>query len=65
MNNAAFQNYMRCIMALPFLPPDEIQLTYEQIYTDNFILEEHQMDIVEKLKQYVQRRWLNQVQPEE
>ena len=26
MNNGAFQNYIRCIMALPFLPPDEIQL---------------------------------------
>ena len=29
--NGTIQNYIRCIMALPFLPPDEIQPTYEQI----------------------------------
>ena len=64
-NNGAFQNYLRCIMALPFLPPDEIQPTYEQITTQNLNLEKHQMDSVEKLKLFVRRRWINPVLPEE
>ena len=52
-------------MSLPFLPPDEIQPTYEQINTQNLNLEKHQMDSVEKLKLFVRRRWINQVLPEE
>ena len=44
-------------MALPLIPPDEIQPTYELINTQNLNIEEHQMDSVEKLKLFVRRNY--------
>ena len=46
-NNGAFQNYLRCIMALPFLPPDE-----NSLHTNKLI---HKISISKSIKWIVWR----------
>ena len=63
-NNVAFQYFVRHIMALPFLPPDTIQLVFVEITFPGLNLTDNQLVNFAKLNRYIQRRWINQVSSE-
>ena len=64
-NNPSFKNFLRLVMALPFLPPDTIQPIFIEICTQDLNLQNNQIVGFDKLKWYIQRRWINQVSSEE
>ena len=64
-NNPSFKNFLRLVMALPFLPSDTIQPIFIEISTQDLNLQNNQIVGFEKLKWYIQRRWINQVSSEE
>ena len=64
-NNTAFKNFLRNIMALPFLPPDTIQPIFIEITIPDLNLSDNQVVDFGKLKRYLQRRWIYQVSSEE
>ena len=60
-NNSSFKNFLRLVMALPFLPPDTIQPIFIEINTQDLNLQNNQIVGFDKLNWYIQRRWINQV----
>ena len=65
-NNVEIQNFVRYIMALPFLPPDTILQIFNQIDTLDLNLQDDElMNKVKKIKLYVKRQWIDRLPPEE
>ena len=61
--NQEFATYVRCLMAIPFLPSDLIQETYNNLKSPDLPVANRIH--LENLKKYFRMRWLNQISAEE
>ena len=61
--NQEFATYVRCLMAIPFLPSDLIQETYN-LFKSPDLLVANKIQL-ENLKKYFRKRWLGQISTEE
>ena len=62
-SNTEISKFARLLMAIPFLPASLITPTFDLIPTPS--LEANEASMVEKLKKYVKRYWLNHITPED
>ena len=58
-SNSEFKTAVRCFMALPFLPEDQIRPIYNHLNLEDVILTSENMNNFTIFKNYIRKQWIN------
>ena len=58
-SNSEFKTAVRCFMALPFLPEDQIRPIYNHLNLEDVILNPENMNNFTIFKNYIRKHWIN------